>query len=163
MIVEFYWLYLNRLLLPQQYCDATIKLFWHITLNISTWTCQLCTSGAAAQCQELLVTLKSLFTIRQIETRMSEPSCLWCRPVPCHPPPRLWPACTGQLREVCASSWEHARFWGAGTFFPLVLRWMPPQSSTGIAAASWGQVMREGKNNEVKQTNVSSRSGELLV
>lgn len=100
MIVEFYWLYLNRLLLPQQYCDATIKLYWHITLNISTWKCQLCTSGATAQCQELLVTLRSLFTERQIERRVSESPCLRCHPVPCRPPPRLWPPGTGQLREV---------------------------------------------------------------
>lgn len=164
MIVEFYWLYLNRLLLlPQQYCTTTIKLFWHITLNISAWTCQLCTSGATVQCQELLVTLRILFTIRQRETTVSESSCFRCCPVPCHPS-WLWPACTqGSSERFSASGWKHERLWGAGTFFPLVLRWMPLQSSTGIAAASWGQVMREGKNNEVKQTNVSSRSGELLV
>lgn len=85
MIVEFYWLYLNKLLLPQQYCATTIKLFWHITLNISAWTCQLCTSGATVQCQELLVTLRSLFTIRRREGTASESSGPQCCPVALSP------------------------------------------------------------------------------
>lgn len=117
MIVEFYWLYLNRLLLPQQYCAATIKLFWHITLNISAWTCQLCTSGATAQCQELLVTLRSLFTIRQTETTVSEPSCLRCYPVPCHPP-GCGQLVQGSSEGFSASSWERERFGEQELSFP---------------------------------------------
>lgn len=109
MIVEFYWLYLNRLLLPQQYCATTIKLFWHITLNISAWTCQLCTSGAAARCQELLVTLRSLFTMQRIEKRASEPSRFQRRSLPC-PPAWMRPGLhRGQLQKAC---YQPLEAWG---------------------------------------------------
>lgn len=122
MIVEFYWLYLNRLLLLQWYCATTIKLFWHISLNISAWTCQLCTSGAAVQCQELLVTLRSLFTIQRIERRVSEYSCLQCCPVPCHPP-WLWPdSYTEQPREVFYQRLEAWEVLGSGNFHSPVFK-----------------------------------------
>lgn len=122
MIVEFYWLYLNRLLLPQQYCATTIKLFWHITLNISAWTCQLCTSGAAAQCQELLVTLRTLHTIRQIERRASGSSCRQCRPEPC-PSPWLQPdSYTGRLRGVFYQWLEAQGVLGSGNSLSPVFK-----------------------------------------
>lgn len=131
MIVEFYWLYLNKLLLPQQYCATTIKLFWHITLNISAWTCQLCTSGATVQCQELLVTLRSLFTIRRREGTASESSGPQCCPVPCHPP-RLRPGShMGQLREVFYQQLEAQEVLGRGNF-------LSPGFKVGAAAALRG-------------------------